>query len=165
VLIQIEYRIDPANRDAFLRAVRAIGPVRRRNGANSWRVFRDLAEEGLFVERYIISSWAEYVRLRSRMTIADRHVQQESRSTSAKACRCACRGSSASTARRRAHRVTKYGATREQRFILAAAWPRWSAHTSTLARARWRELLALASPVGTAPCRRSRRSSVRRAAC
>lgn len=77
VLIQIEYRIDLANRDAFLRAVRAIGPVRRRNGANSWRVFRDLAEEGLFVERYIISSWAEYVRLRSRMTIADRAIQQE----------------------------------------------------------------------------------------
>jgi MFS family permease len=77
VLIQIEYRIDPANRDAFLRAVRAIGPVRRRNGAGSWRVFRDLAEDGLFVERYIISSWAEYVRLRSRMTIADRNIQQE----------------------------------------------------------------------------------------
>jgi MFS family permease len=77
VLIQIEYRIDPADHDAFLRAVRAIGPVRRRNGANSWRVFRDLAEEGLFVERYIISSWAEYVRLRSRMTVADRHIQQE----------------------------------------------------------------------------------------
>jgi MFS family permease len=77
VLIQIEYRIDPTHHDAFLRAVRAIGPVRRRNGANSWRVFRDLAEDGLFVERYIISSWAEYVRLRSRMTIADRHIQQE----------------------------------------------------------------------------------------
>jgi hypothetical protein len=51
--------------------------VRRRNGAGSWRVFRDLAEDGLFVERYIISSWAEYVRLRSRMTIADRNIQQE----------------------------------------------------------------------------------------
>jgi MFS family permease len=77
VLIQIEYRILAENRDAFLRAVRAIGPVRRRNGADSWRVFRDLAEEGLFVERYIISSWAEYVRLRARMTIADRQVQQD----------------------------------------------------------------------------------------
>ena len=54
MLIQIEYRIDPENREAFLRAMRAIGPVRRRNGANSWRVFRDLAEDGLFVERYII---------------------------------------------------------------------------------------------------------------
>jgi MFS family permease len=77
VLIQIEYRINPDNRDHFLRAIRSIGPVRRRNGASSWRVFRDLAEDGLFVERYIISSWAEYVRLRSRMTIADRQVQHE----------------------------------------------------------------------------------------
>ena len=77
MLIQIEYRVDPASREAFLRAMRAVGPVRRRNGANSWRVFRDLAEDGLFVERYIVSSWAEYVRQRSRMTIADRHVQQE----------------------------------------------------------------------------------------
>jgi len=76
VLIQIEYRILPENAEAFLRAVRSMGPVRRRNGANSWRVFRDIAEEGLFVERYIISSWAEYVRLRSRMTIADRQVQE-----------------------------------------------------------------------------------------
>jgi hypothetical protein len=57
--------------------MRAVGPVRRRNGANSWRVFRDLAEDGLFVERYIVSSWAEYVRQRSRMTVADRHLQQE----------------------------------------------------------------------------------------
>ncbi|MEO8508757.1 MAG: MFS transporter [Betaproteobacteria bacterium] len=77
VLIQIEYRVDADKRNAFLRAVHAVGPVRRRNGANSWRVFRDVAEEGLFVERYIISSWAEYVRLRARMTIADRQVADD----------------------------------------------------------------------------------------
>ncbi|HSC99327.1 MAG TPA: MFS transporter, partial [Casimicrobiaceae bacterium] len=71
VLIQLEYRIDPANRDAFLRAIQKVGPTRRRNGATSWRVFRDLAEEGRFVERYVIASWAEYVRLRARMTMAD----------------------------------------------------------------------------------------------
>jgi len=77
VLIQIEYRILPHSRDAFLRAMRWVGPVRKRNGASSWRVFRDLAEDGLFVERYIVSSWAEYVRLRSRMTIADRQLIDE----------------------------------------------------------------------------------------
>ncbi len=77
VLIQIEYRVAPEEREAFLRAVRAMGPVRRRNGASSWRVFRDLAEEGKYVERYILSSWAEYVRLRSRMTIGDRQLQEE----------------------------------------------------------------------------------------
>ena len=77
VLIQIEYRVDAEHRGDFLSAVRRIGPTRRRNGASSWRVFRDLAEEGRFVERYIVSSWAEYMRLRSRMTVADRLLQDE----------------------------------------------------------------------------------------
>src|SRR5689334_3647213 len=57
VLIQVEYRIDPENREAFLEAIQAVGPTRRRNGAMSWRVFRDVAEDGRFVERYIIASW------------------------------------------------------------------------------------------------------------
>ncbi|MGE5737564.1 MAG: MFS transporter [Betaproteobacteria bacterium] len=76
VLIQLEYRIDPTNRDAFLKAIAKVGPTRRRNGATSWRVFRDVGEEGRFVERYVIASWAEYVRLRSRMTMADSQLQQ-----------------------------------------------------------------------------------------
>ena len=41
VLIQIEYQIAPSNRKAFIRAIHAIAPTRRRNGATSWRVFRD----------------------------------------------------------------------------------------------------------------------------
>ncbi len=74
VLIQIEYRIDPPERATFLRAIQGTETIRRRNGATSWRVFRDLGEDGRFVERYIIASWAEYIRLRSRMTMADRSV-------------------------------------------------------------------------------------------
>ncbi len=77
VLIQIEYRIDPENRDAFLRMIHSLEPTRRRNGAMSWRVFRDLGEDGRFVERYIIASWAEYVRLRTRMTMTDRRIQDQ----------------------------------------------------------------------------------------
>lgn len=75
VLIQVEYRIDPENLESFLRAIREIEAIRRRNGANSWRVFRDLEDEGRFVERFVITSWAEYTRQRSRMTVADREVQ------------------------------------------------------------------------------------------
>ncbi|MBP6817255.1 MAG: MFS transporter, partial [Burkholderiaceae bacterium] len=33
-------------------------------------------EAGRFVERYVIASWAEYVRLRLRMTFADREIQE-----------------------------------------------------------------------------------------
>ena len=77
VLIQVEYRVAARDRRAFLGAIHAIGPTRRRNGATSWRVFRDLGEEGRYVERYIIASWAEYMRQRSRMTMADRHLQDK----------------------------------------------------------------------------------------
>ncbi|WP_280156338.1 MFS transporter [Piscinibacter sp. XHJ-5] len=74
VLIQLEYRIDAEHRDEFLRVIHTVEPVRRRNGAISWRVFRDLGEEGLFVERFIIASWGEYVRLRARSTMSDRNM-------------------------------------------------------------------------------------------
>ena len=75
VLIQIEYQIAPEQREEFLRAIHKVEATRRRNGAASWRVYRDVAEDGRFVERYVIASWAEYVRLRTRMTMADRKVQ------------------------------------------------------------------------------------------
>ena len=75
VLIQVEYRIDADDRTAFLRAIRAIEVIRRRNGASSWRVFRDLEDDGRFVERFVITSWAEYTRQRQRMTVSDRELQ------------------------------------------------------------------------------------------
>ncbi len=75
VLIQIEYRIHPKSTDEFHHAIHQMEPIRRRNGATSWRVFRDLSGDGRFVERFIIASWAEYVRLRTRMTITDRAMQ------------------------------------------------------------------------------------------
>jgi hypothetical protein len=75
VLIQLEYRVDAEHREDFLKAIHSIEPVRRRNGVSSWRVFRDLGEDGRFVERFAIVSWAEYVRLRTRMTVNDRRLQ------------------------------------------------------------------------------------------
>ena len=72
VLIQIEYVVELEHRADFLTLIQKLEPLRRRNGATSWRVFRDLAEDGRFVERYILASWGEYVRLRSRTTMADR---------------------------------------------------------------------------------------------
>ena len=77
VLIQIEYLIERGRRAEFMRAIQKVEATRRRNGATSWRVFRDLAEEGRFVERYILASWGEYVRLRNRMTMADRKLQEQ----------------------------------------------------------------------------------------
>ena len=76
VIIQLEYRIDPGNLEEFMRAIHRVEATRRRNGASDWLVFRDLGDDGRFVERFMIRSWAEYVRLRTRMTIADRQIQE-----------------------------------------------------------------------------------------
>ena len=76
VLIQIEYTIAPEHRAEFLDAIHAVEPIRRRNGAGSWRVYRDLGEEGRYIERFVIASWAEYTRLRTRMTQTDRRTQE-----------------------------------------------------------------------------------------
>jgi quinol monooxygenase YgiN len=77
VLIQIEYLIAPAHRAEFLAALQKVESIRRRNGASSWRVFHDLEQEGKYVERFVIESWAEYTRLRTRMTQADRRAQDD----------------------------------------------------------------------------------------
>lgn len=77
VLVQVEYRIDPHHVAAFIEAIKGVGATRRRNGASDWRIFRDLGEEGKFVERYIVGSWAEYIRLRARMTLTDRRMQEK----------------------------------------------------------------------------------------
>jgi MFS family permease len=76
VLIQIEYQIEADKRREFLRGLRAVERTRRRNGAASWRVYRDIGQDGRFVERFVLTSWSEYVRLRTRMTVADRELQQ-----------------------------------------------------------------------------------------
>jgi MFS family permease len=76
VLIQIEYRIAPGNREAFLRAIHATAPTRQRNGASAWRLFHDLEDDERFVERFVIRSWAEYVRLRLRFTLTENELQE-----------------------------------------------------------------------------------------
>src|SRR5262245_11545463 len=41
VLVTVEYRIDPKDRDAFLTAMTELGRERRRDGAYRWRIFED----------------------------------------------------------------------------------------------------------------------------
>jgi predicted MFS family arabinose efflux permease len=75
VLVTVEYRIDPEKRDAFLTAIRDLGQERRRDGAYAWDVFEDAAENGRFLETFMVASWLEHLRQHQRVTNADRIVQ------------------------------------------------------------------------------------------
>ena len=76
VLVQVRYQVEEKNRVEFLEAIRELGQARRRNGAKSWTLFRDLGHEIVFVESFLIRSWSEFIRLRSRITVVDRTLQQ-----------------------------------------------------------------------------------------
>jgi len=77
VLVKIEYRIDPKDRERFLRAIDELGEERRRDGAFAWGIFEDMTEFGRFEEAYLIESWLELKHLRERITIEDRMFEDE----------------------------------------------------------------------------------------
>ena len=75
VLVTVEYRIEPGNREAFLTALEKLAHERRRDGAYAWGVFEDAAEEGRFLETFLVESWLEHLRQHQRVTNADRILQ------------------------------------------------------------------------------------------
>jgi MFS family permease len=79
VLVTVEYRIDPAQRQPFLAALDRLGHERRRDGAYRWGVFEDAADPARFVETFLVESWLEHLRQHERVTNADRVLQSEVR--------------------------------------------------------------------------------------
>jgi predicted MFS family arabinose efflux permease len=75
VLVTVEYRIDPRNREPFLAALERLGHERRRDGAYAWGIFEDAAEPGRMVETFLVDSWLEHLRQHERITNADRALQ------------------------------------------------------------------------------------------
>ena len=76
VLVTVEYRIRPQDRQQFLQIVEELGYERRRDGAYRWGVFEDAADEGRIVESFFVTSWMEHLRQHERVTNADRLVQE-----------------------------------------------------------------------------------------
>ncbi len=71
IVVTIEYRISPVNMVPFLNVMDERRRIRMRDGARNWTLLRDLAEERLWVERYHVSTWLDYVRHNRRRTQAD----------------------------------------------------------------------------------------------
>ncbi len=75
VMISVDYEIDPADEDDFVRAIHDLRAIRLRDGAVRWGLFRDSADARHFVETFLVESWNEYLRQRERMTMTDRDVR------------------------------------------------------------------------------------------
>jgi MFS family permease len=76
VRVEVEYRVDPANAGVFMKAIRDMEPLRRRDGAVSWAIYHDPAREGRYVETFVVESWLEHLRQHERITVGDRAVEE-----------------------------------------------------------------------------------------
>ena len=71
VVVTIEYRIAAGSVMPFLAAMSERRRIRRRDGAHGWSLLRDLGDPELWLERYHVSTWLDYVRHNRRRTVAD----------------------------------------------------------------------------------------------
>lgn len=71
IVVTIEYRIPAGRIVPFLTAMAERRRIRRRDGAHGWQLLRDLGESDLWVERYHVATWLDYVRHNQRRTVAD----------------------------------------------------------------------------------------------
>jgi len=79
VMVTVEYRIGPNSREAFLAALDELARERKRDGAYAWGVFQNTADEGRFLETFLLDSWLEHLRQHKRVTNADRVLEDRVR--------------------------------------------------------------------------------------
>jgi MFS family permease len=79
VLVTVRYRVQPQHANQFLSAMEKLALVRRRDGASWWGVFCDLEQTDVYLETFLVASWAEHLRQHERFTRGDRDVEAQIR--------------------------------------------------------------------------------------
>jgi hypothetical protein len=79
IVITIEHRVPEANVPQFLVAMNERKRIRGRDGAGAWTLLRDLGDPQLWIERYHVPTWLDYVRHNHRRTNADTANSEELR--------------------------------------------------------------------------------------
>jgi len=84
VLVTIEYVVNREHASDFLKCMHRYERVRRRDGASRWGVYRDTEHPDVYVETFIVHSWAEHLRQHERITRADRALEERVNSYTSK---------------------------------------------------------------------------------
>lgn len=71
VVVTIDFQIREEDEAEFLAIMAERRRIRRRDGARRWRLLRDLGDPLVWIERYHVPNWIEYVRHNRRLTEAD----------------------------------------------------------------------------------------------
>jgi MFS family permease len=74
VLVSLHWTINVEDRHEFSAAMRGVRRLRRRDGAIQWGLYERIDQPGVFVEHFVVSTWAEHERQHQRRTAADEAV-------------------------------------------------------------------------------------------
>jgi MFS family permease len=80
LVITIEYRIASSDQSSLLAAMVDQRRLRRRDGANDWTLSRDLVDAEIWIERFRLPTWHDYIRFINRMTHEDAATHNRVRS-------------------------------------------------------------------------------------
>jgi len=80
VSVSVEYVIDDGDVPDFLDIMAERRRIRRRDGAQQWTLMRDMERARVWVERFEMPTWVDYVRMHTRTTHADAPVSDRVRS-------------------------------------------------------------------------------------
>jgi hypothetical protein len=84
VLVTVEYVVNPEHASDFLKCIHRYERVRRRDGASRWGIYRDTEHPDVYLETFIVHSWAEHLRQHERITRADRALEERVNSYTSK---------------------------------------------------------------------------------
>ncbi len=76
IVVEIDYNVDPQQARQFYEVMLKLQRARLRNGAFEWSLSRDIADAVSWTERFHCPTWGDYLRQRSRFTLADRDLQR-----------------------------------------------------------------------------------------
>lgn len=71
IVVTIEHRVAEHDVVRFLAAMNERHRIRVRDGARGWSLLRDLSDPQLWIERYHVPTWLDYIRHNQRRTHAD----------------------------------------------------------------------------------------------
>ncbi|WP_170423383.1 MFS transporter [Ruegeria arenilitoris] len=75
--VQIEYRIRPEDRTAFVPALKAWSAQRYRDGAFKWSLIQSVEDPEIWIESFEVASWNEHLAQHERLTVSDSIEQAE----------------------------------------------------------------------------------------
>jgi len=65
VLVAVRYRVSAENLEKFVQAMGDVRRSRLRTGGHSWRLYHNVGQPDLFLERFTVASWSEFERQRT----------------------------------------------------------------------------------------------------